>query len=174
MARSQGFASGLCRAICKLQKITCTRRCIFTAICFLIAEIHCNVGRDASITASAMPRLASIFLEPSGISLERRSEDAMGGRKKRGVENLTNDIPPKKEFWTPLSYGTFSTPLRCQCSVFPVQNSTTEQTRSSFGGVQNFSGECVLWYGFLPPYALHPPISRPKLLEVYWSQIYLT
>ena len=76
--------------------------------------------------------------------------------------NLTNDTPPKRGFWTPPSYGTFSTPVRCQCSVFPVQKSTTEQTRSSFGGVQKFSGERVLWYVFLPPYVLHPPISRPK------------
>ena len=33
--------------------------------------------------------------------------------------------------------------------------------RSSFGGVQNFSGGCVLWYVFLPPYVLHPPIPWP-------------
>ena len=85
-----------------------------------------------------------------------------GGGKRRGVENLTNDTPPKKGFWTPRSYGTFSTPLRRQRSVFPVQKSTTEQTRSSFGGVQKFSGERILWYVFLPPYFLHPPISRPK------------
>ena len=68
---------------------------------------------------------------------------------------------PKRGFGPP-SYGTFSTPLTCRCSVFPVQKSTTEQTRSSFGGVQNFSGGRVLWYVFLPPYVLHPPISRPK------------
>ena len=68
---------------------------------------------------------------------------------------------PKSGFGPP-SYGTFSTPLRCQCSLFPVQESTTEQTRSSFGGVQKFSGERVLWYVFLPPYVLHPPISRPN------------
>ena len=98
-----------------------------------------------------------------------------GGGKKRGVENLTNDTPPKKGFWTPPSYGTFSTPLRstplrCQCSVFPVQISTTEQTRSSFGGVQTFSGERVLWYVFLPPYFLHPPISRPNFSVWVTSQ----
>ena len=65
---------------------------------------------------------------------------------------------PKRGFGPP-SYGTFSTPLRRQCYVFPVQKSTTEQTRSSFGGVQNFSGERVLWYvlKFLPPHVLHPP-----------------
>ena len=68
---------------------------------------------------------------------------------------------PKRGFGPP-SYGTFSTPLTCQCSVFPVQKSTTEQTRSSFGGVQKFSGERVLWYAFLPPYVLHPAISRPN------------
>ena len=50
----------------------------------------------------------------------------------------------------------FSTPLRCHSSVFPVQKSTTEQTRSSFGGVQKFSGKRVLWYVFLPPYVWHP------------------
>ena len=78
------------------------------------------------------------------------------------MENLTNDTPPKKGFWTPPSYGTLSTPLRRQRSVFPVQKSTTEYTRTSFRGVQTFSGERVLWYVFLPPYVLHPPISRPK------------
>ena len=62
----------------------------------------------------------------------------MGGCKfKRGVENLMNDTPPKRVF-DPPSYGTFSTPLRCQCSVFPVQKSTTEQTRSSLEGSNNF------------------------------------
>ena len=45
-----------------------------------------------------------------------------GGGKRRREENLTNDTPPKKGFWNPPSYSTFSTPLRCQCSVFPVQN----------------------------------------------------
>ena len=62
----------------------------------------------------------------------------------------------------PPLYGTSSTPLRCQCSVFPVQKSTTEQTRSSFGGVQKFSGERILWYVFLPHTFCTPPISRPK------------
>ena len=94
----------------------------------------------------------------------------MGGGKKRGVENLTNDTPPKKVFWTPPRTVRFP-PLRCQCSVFPIQKSTTEQTRSSFVRVQTFSGERVLWYVFLPPYVLHPPISRPKKLQSFheWS-----
>ena len=85
-----------------------------------------------------------------------------GGVEKRGGWKTSRMTPlPKRGFGPPL-YGTFSTPLTCQCSVFPVQKSTTEQTRSSFGGVQKFSGERVLWYVFHPPYVLHPPISRPK------------
>ena len=90
------------------------------------------------------------------------SEDAMGGWKKSGGWKTSRMTPLPKRGFGPPSYGTFSTPLTCQCSVFPVQKSTTEQTRSSFGGVQKFSGERVLWYVFHPPYVLHPPISRPK------------
>ena len=33
-----------------------------------------------------------------------------GGGKKRGVENLTNDTPPKKGFWTPLVRYVFHPP----------------------------------------------------------------
>ena len=90
------------------------------------------------------------------------SEDAMGGWKKEGGWKTSRMTPLPKRGFGPRSYGTFSTPLTCQCSVFPVQKSTTEQTRSSFGGVQKFSGERVLWYVFHPPYVLHPPISRPN------------
>ena len=92
------------------------------------------------------------------------SEDAMGGWKKRGGRKTSRMTPLPKRGFGPPSYGTFSTPLACRCFVFPVQKSTTEQTRSSFGGVQNFSGGRVLWYVFLPPYVLHPPISWPNFL----------
>ena len=86
-----------------------------------------------------------------------------GGVEKRGGWKSSQMTPlPKKGFGPPPSYGTFSTLLGCQCSVFPVQKSTTEQTRSSFGGIQKYSGERVLWYVFLPPYVLHSPISQLK------------
>ena len=93
---------------------------------------------------------------------------AMGGvEKRRGLENLTNATPPKKRFWTPPRTVRFPPPLRCQCSVFPMQKSTTEQTRSSFGGVQRFSGERVLWYVFLPP-SYHSPMCVYTLLRACW------
>ena len=92
-----------------------------------------------------------------------------GVEKRRGVENLTNDTPPKKGFWTAPRTVRFLPP---QVSVlyFPVQKSTTEQTRISFGGVQKFSRERVLWYVFAPPppppYVLYPPTSQPKHLAL--------
>ena len=91
----------------------------------------------------------------------------MGGVEKRGGWKTSRMTPlSQKGFWTPPLARYVSTPLRCQCSVFPVQKSTTEQTRSFFGEVQKFSGERALWYVFLPPYVLHPPISRPKSLGI--------
>ena len=88
----------------------------------------------------------------------------MGGLEKGGGRKTSRRTPLPKR-------GTvrFPPPLGCRCSVFPVQKSTIEQTRSSFGGVQNFSGGRVLWYVFLPPYVLHPPpLSWPKNVSNYF------
>ena len=113
-----------------------------------------EVLNDFWSSSSACPRVFQ--------SVNVLSEDAMGGWKKEGGGKPHEWHPSQKWVLDPPSYGTFSTPLKCQCSVFPVQKSMTEQTRSSFGGVQKFSGERVLWYVLLPPYVLHPPISRPN------------
>ena len=55
------------------------------------------------------------------------------------------------------------TPEGVKEGFFFVQKSTTEQTRSSFGGVQKFSGERVLWYVFLPHTVCTPPYHGPKV-----------
>ena len=52
------------------------------------------------------------------------SEDAKGGEEKRGGWKTSRMTPLPN----PPSYGTFSTPLRCHCPVFPGQKSTTELT----------------------------------------------
>ena len=104
---------------------------------------------------------AQISIFPSFLTLI--SEDAVGGWKKDEGGKPHEGHPSEKGVLDPPRTVSFPPPLRCQCSVFPVQKSTTEQTRSSFGEVQKFSGERVLWYVFLPPYVLHPPpISRPN------------
>ena len=83
-----------------------------------------------------------------------------GGWTKKGGWKTSRMTPlPKKGFWTPpppLIRYVFH-PLRCQCSVSPVQKSTTEQTRSSFfwRGPKIF-GRARAMYVFLPPYVLHP------------------
>ena len=131
---------------------------------WLARKFHSRSKFSISIEISNFFDLWALWVTDviSGLMTDFLQTKPWGGGKKRGVENLTYDTPPKKGFRTPPSHGTFSTPLRCQCSVFHVQKSTIEQTRSSFGGVQKFSGERVLWYVFLPPYVLHPPISRPN------------
>ena len=92
-----------------------------------------------------------------------------GGWKKRGVENLTNDAHPKKEFWTPRppprTVRFPHTLLRCQCSVVPVQKSTTEQTRSSLEGSKNFLESA--FSGTFPP----PPIrfAPPHITAQYFK-----
>ena len=45
---------------CASQEVTFAMQCLFTAICALAAEIHCDVGHDASITALAMPRCGDL------------------------------------------------------------------------------------------------------------------
>ena len=49
-----GPKQAICAVRCASQKIAFAMRCIFTAICTLVAEIRCDVGHDASITAIAM------------------------------------------------------------------------------------------------------------------------
>ena len=84
----------------------------------------------------------------------------MGEWKKE--ENLTNDTPPKKWFWTPFVWYAFHPP-RASLLFFLVKKWKTDQTRRSFRGVQKFSGECVVRYVFLSPYVLHPPMSWPNI-----------
>ena len=68
---------------------------------------------------------------------------------------------PKRAFGPP-SYGTFSTPLGCQCSVFPAQKSTTEQTRSSFGRGPEVFGRARSLVRFPPPIRFAPPHSTAQ------------
>ena len=85
-----------------------------------------------------------------------------GGGKKRGEEKPHQGHPSQKGVLDPPSYGTFSTPFRCHCSVFPLQKSKREQNRSNFGGLQTCFGRVRSLVRFPPPYVLHPPISRPN------------
>ena len=47
--------SDACSAM-RIRRITFAMRCIFAAMYALAVEIHCDVGHDARIIASAMPQ----------------------------------------------------------------------------------------------------------------------
>ena len=80
------------------------------------------------------------------------------------MENLTNDTPPKNGFLDPPSYGTFSTPLRRQRSVFPVQKSTRQsRPEALLEGSKNFR-ESVFSGTFSSPHTFcTPPYHGPTL-----------
>ena len=101
-------------------------------------------------------------IRPFSSANSRFSEDAMGGWKKEGGWKTSRMTPlPKRGLGPPLVWYVFPPPSGVS-ALFSCTKSTTEQTRSCFGGIRKFSGERVLWYVFLPPYVLHPTISRPK------------
>ena len=92
----------------------------------------------------------------------------MGGWKKEGGGNLTNDTPPNKGFWTPPLVGCVFCPSQVSELCFScteIHDRADQKLFKSFGGVQKLSGERVLWYVFLPRYVLHPAMSRPDQKE---------
>ena len=121
--------------------------------------VHCK--HDRRHCSCDTPLYRETFQEATWGAAPPLMRGRHGGVEKRGAWKTSRMTLSPKMGLDPPSYGTFSTLLRCQCSVFAVQKSRTEQTRSSFGGVQKFPGERVLWYVFLPPYVFHPPMSRP-------------
>ena len=87
-----------------------------------------------------------------------------GGGKKRGVENLTNDTPPKKGFWTPLVRYVFHPPSRVSALFFLYRNPRQSRPEALLEGSKNFresafSGTFSTPHTFCtPPY--HGPIIR--------------
>ena len=81
--------SDLCSAMC-IAETTFAMRCIFIVICTLTVEIHCDVGRDGSIVARAMPRCGFRWSRMSGSRTSGSSGPSLGvqalsGLRKRGV-----------------------------------------------------------------------------------------
>ena len=86
-----------------------------------------------------------------------------GGVEKGGGWKTSRMTPlPKRDFGPPLVRYVFHPPQASALCFSCTEIHDRADNRSSFGGIQKFSGERVLWYVFLPPYGLHPPISRPN------------
>ena len=47
--------------------------------------------------------------------------------------------------------------------VFLYRKPRPSRLEALLKGSRNFSGGCVLWYIFLPPYVLHPPYYGPRI-----------
>ena len=93
-----------------------------------------------------------------------------GGGKKRGVENLTKDTPPKKGFWTPPRTVRFPPPSGVSALFFLYKNPRQCRPKALLEGSKNFresafSGTFSSPHTFCtPPY--HSPIEEtPNLLK---------
>ena len=94
-----------------------------------------------------------------------------GGGKKRGVENLTNDTPPKKGFWTPPRTVRFPPPSGVSALFFLYKNPRQSRPEALLEGSKNFwesafSGTFSSPHTFCtPPY--HGPIDihEPRGLQ---------
>ena len=85
-----------------------------------------------------------------------------GGGEKRGVENLTNDTPPKKGFWTPLVRYVFLPP---QVSVlcFSCTKIHDRADQKLFWRGLKIFGRARSLVRFPPPIRFAPPtISQPN------------
>ena len=95
-------------------------------------------------------------------SMTRGQRTPWGGGKKRGVENLTNDTPPKKGFWTPPRTVRFPPPSGVGALFFLYKNPRQSRPEALLEGSKNFRESAFSGTFSSPPYVLHPPISRPK------------
>ena len=89
------------------------------------------------------------FLFPGNLCCSQRTP--WGGGKKRGVENLTNDTPPKKGVWTPLVRYVFHPPKVSVLCFSCTKIHDGAYQKLFWEGSKNFSGERVLWYVFYGP-----------------------
>ena len=87
-----------------------------------------------------------------------------GGGKKRGVENLTNDTPPRKGFWTPLHTVRFPPPSGVSALFFLYKNPRQSSPEAVFGGVQNFRESAFSGMFSSPHTFCTPPYHGPICL----------
>ena len=86
-----------------------------------------------------------------------------GGGKKRGVENLTNDTPPKKGFWTPLRTVRFPPPSGVSALFFLQKNPRQSRPEALLEGSKNFR-ESAFFGTFSSPHTFcTPPYHGPSL-----------
>ena len=85
-----------------------------------------------------------------------------GGGKRRGVENLTNDTPPKKGFWTPPRTVRFPPPSGVSTLFFLYKNPRQSRPEALLEGSKNFR-ESAFSGTFSSPHTFcTPPYHGPN------------
>ena len=85
-----------------------------------------------------------------------------GGGKRRGVENLTNDTPPKKGFWTPPRRYVFHPPQASALCFSCTKNRDRADQKLFWMGPKIF-GRARSLVRFPPPIRLAPPHITAQL-----------
>ena len=100
------------------------------------------------------------------------SEDAMGGWKKRGVENLTNDTPPKKGFWTPPLVRYVFHPPQVSVLCFSCTKIHDRADQKLFWRGPNIFGRAHSLVSFPPPIRFAPPhITAQIMPRSCWTRM---
>ena len=93
-----------------------------------------------------------------------------GGGKKRGEENLTNDTPPKKGFWTPPPRTVrFPPPSGVSALFFLYNNPRQSRPDALLEGSKNFR-ESAFSGTFSSPHAFCTPHITAQL-TVFWTDV---
>ena len=94
-----------------------------------------------------------------------------GGVEKRGGWKTSRMTPFPKRGFGPPSYGTFSTPLRCQCSVSPVQRPHDRADQKLFWRGPKIFGRAGSLVRFPPPIRFAPPHITAQFKEPEMSLV---
>ena len=96
----------------------------------------------------------------------------MGGWKKRGVENLTDDTLPKEGFWTPpLVRYVFHPPQVSVLCFSCTKNPRQSRPEALLEGCKTYRESAFSGTFSTPPYVLHPHITAQMFLSHQIFQI---
>ena len=99
----------------------------------------------------------------------------MGGGKKRGVENLTNDTPPRKGFWTTPRMVRFPPPSGVSALFFLYKDPQQSRPEALLEGSKNFR-ESTFSGSFSSPHTFCTPhiTAQKKIATIFGPQKLLT
>ena len=101
---------------------------------------------DTAVASDCRVQFGRAYFSTIGCSMSRK--------------NLTKDS--QKRVLNPPSFGTFSPASGVIALSFLYRNPRLSTPEALLEGSENYSGGCIVWYFFFPPYVLHRPRSGPR------------